>query len=441
MTYDICELLSAYEPPENTSGPGVDMARLRESVARAVAADSTGARRGRKLRRTLLIAAACAAALSLTALAAAALGGFDWLRETVKPGFIDVVEPVERSVTVEGIEAEAIAAQQYGDRAICYVSLRDTAGQGRVNAGTSIRVTRTSGGLCGDSGVFDEGSGRLLYEFQATPAYGEIYENGDVTLYLADILYNEREIDFRCGGLDLASAARGAFGRLADVPGSDGAYIAGLSLEGDVLSVQVAQDMSAPVEYKFRPYLLGPEGETIESDSSVSAVTPLDRFLRPRGWDEGGTIAIMQYSIYGVEPDMLDEYTLCLGGMSWQAVRGDWVLHIDFGSTPEPIEAVADVSSGGVVFEDSQITLTPLYLHMEGYSAGYRFDKNDIMALPAYLETDGGRVELEPDSAPVIPMDYEDPDGNYFVTWNAAAAVGLDAVRAIVIGDTRIETA
>ena len=78
---------------------------------------------------------------------------------------------------------------------------------------------------------------------------------------------------------------------------------------------------------------------------------------------------------------------------------------------------------------------------MEGYSASYRFDKNDIMALPAYLETDGGRVEFEPGSAPVIPMDYEDPDGNYFVTWNAAAAVGLDAVRAIVIGDTRIETA
>ena len=55
-------------------------------------------KRPRKIRRTLVLAVAAAALLGVTALAAA-MGGFDWLRETVDPPMLDAVEEQGQSVT------------------------------------------------------------------------------------------------------------------------------------------------------------------------------------------------------------------------------------------------------------------------------------------------------------------------------------------------------
>ena len=55
-------------------------------------------KRTRKIRRTLVLAVAAAALLGVTALAAA-MGGFDWLRETVDPPMLDAVEEQGQSVT------------------------------------------------------------------------------------------------------------------------------------------------------------------------------------------------------------------------------------------------------------------------------------------------------------------------------------------------------
>ena len=116
MKYYIPDLLDAF-PPDAKEVSAPDMDKLREDVAKRLAAERPAQKRPRRFGKTLLIAAAAAALLSVTALAAA-FGGFDWLRDEVEPEFIDAVEPVEQSVTDEGIRFSVIAAQKFrGHRA------------------------------------------------------------------------------------------------------------------------------------------------------------------------------------------------------------------------------------------------------------------------------------------------------------------------------------
>ena len=64
---------------------------------------------------------------------AAALGGLDWIGEMMNGlGFTDVVEPVDYSVTDEGIEFGVLGARRYGSAAVFYVAARDTLGRGRT---------------------------------------------------------------------------------------------------------------------------------------------------------------------------------------------------------------------------------------------------------------------------------------------------------------------
>ena len=87
-------------------------------------------RKRRPLRMAL--AAAIAAALLITG-CAAALGGLDWIGEMMNGlGFTDVVEPVDYSVTDEGIEFGVLGARRYGSAAVFYVTARDTLGRGRT---------------------------------------------------------------------------------------------------------------------------------------------------------------------------------------------------------------------------------------------------------------------------------------------------------------------
>ena len=87
-------------------------------------------RKHRPLRMAL--AAAIAAALLITG-CAAALGGLDWIGEMMNGlGFTDVVEPVDYSVTDEGIEFGVLGARRYGSAAVFYVTARDTLGRGRT---------------------------------------------------------------------------------------------------------------------------------------------------------------------------------------------------------------------------------------------------------------------------------------------------------------------
>ena len=116
-------------------------------------------------RSVLITQSALAALLGVGALAAAA-GGLDWLRERVSSGFVGEVEPVEQSVTDEGIELSVIAAQKFGDQAIYYVSSRDVEGLGRVQPGIWQSISAGSSTVA-EPVYYDEASGRAVFEVRA----------------------------------------------------------------------------------------------------------------------------------------------------------------------------------------------------------------------------------------------------------------------------------
>lgn len=176
MKYYIPDLLDAF-PPDAKEVSAPDMDKLREDVAKRLAAERPAQKRPRRFGKTLLIAAAAAALLSVTALAAA-FGGFDWLRDEVEPEFIDAVEPVEQSVTDEGIRFSVIAAQKFEDTALVYFSMTDVNGLGRITEESSLVL---SGNFINNNvslvyydadkqtAVYEGGSGRL--KASASPRY------------------------------------------------------------------------------------------------------------------------------------------------------------------------------------------------------------------------------------------------------------------------------
>jgi hypothetical protein len=95
-----------------------------------------------------------------TVYAAVSLGAFDRFMEERDPSFAEVVVPVERYVIDQGLRLEVIGAQQFGDQAIAYVSLRDISGQNRLTADSFL-----SGGYRGD---WMFGRGETLYFNEAT---------------------------------------------------------------------------------------------------------------------------------------------------------------------------------------------------------------------------------------------------------------------------------
>ena len=151
-------------------------------------------KRPRKIRRTLVLAVAAAALLGVTALAAA-MGGFDWLRETVDPPMLDAVEEQGQSVTSNGIKLNVIAAQKYGDAALLYVSIQDTTGQGRVTEQTS---PYWGGLLVGGRHTmlyYDSATSTAVYQLR----FGSLDE-----LRLEKLLYSPSRFDGATVDLDLA---------------------------------------------------------------------------------------------------------------------------------------------------------------------------------------------------------------------------------------------
>jgi hypothetical protein len=69
---------------------------------------------------------------------AAGLGVFERFRTEVDPSYIDFVNPVEISATDEGIRVEIIAAQQFGEFGIIYLSAQDITGQNRFTESAHV---------------------------------------------------------------------------------------------------------------------------------------------------------------------------------------------------------------------------------------------------------------------------------------------------------------
>ena len=450
MNYDITELLSGMDPPGFTQGEAPDMANLREAVAKKLEAERGAVpKRRRRLSKTMLIAAALAALLSVTALAAA-FNGFGWLRDEVDPPFIDAVGPVEQSITDQGIELSIIASGHCGDSAVIYFSLRDTLGEGRITRDAELLCKIQSAGGYGGSSkpvYYDEESQTAVFEYFLSSS-GDLGSK-ELSLAISGILTGRENLDVRLDGFDLASAAaQGEHlephreyrymltpGRLYETEELEGAFISAVGTVGGCLAVQLDSDEAGEWEYWFlRPYLLSPDGQRVDYIQQRSGSSYVN-------WD-----AIVNQYLFEMDTSALDGWTLCLEGCRFAALRGDWRLDLDLGKTLNTFETVTDVTAGDTVFEGVTVRLTPFGLWMEGVAELSFVDETYLMSLKASVITEDGEIHIgAPDgSAPVSPLDvndyYEGKDTlRYYAAWNADSAIDLSSVTAIRIGDTLIE--
>ena len=383
-------------------------------------------KRPRKIRRTLILAVAAAALLGVTALAAA-MGGFDWLRETVDPPMLDAVEEQGQSVTSNGIKLNVIAAQKYGDAALLYVSIQDTTGQGRV--------TEQTHPLWG--GQLANGKSTLLYYDSATSTavyqarFGSLKE-----LCLYKLLYSPSRIDGATVDADLADLYLNGeqipgtvdprttppewltTGYLADIPGGEGAYVSAIGMNCGYFAVQYRYP-GVDKECYMGAYLLDGNGQRI--DSVPGGTSTLD--------DGDGMATTERY--FKVDAETLENCTLCFEGSIYDVAHGDWEIDIDFESTQGVRLLTADIEFDGVTARDTEMILSPIGLELtREYDAGSHMLDTDVV-----LETTSGDIKLRSCGSEWASTDM--------ATWNtffeAHEPIDVSSVTAIRIGDTRLE--
>lgn len=383
-------------------------------------------KRTRKIRRTLVLAVAAAALLGVTALAAA-MGGFDWLRETVDPPMLDAVEEHEQSVTSNGIKLNVIAAQKYGDAALLYVSIQDTTGQGRV--------TEQTHPLWG--GLLTGGHHTMLYYDSATStAVYQLRFSSLDELCLYKLLYSPSRLDGARVDADLADLYLNGEqipgtvstqtlppewltpGRLADIPGGEGSYVSAIGMNCGYFTVQYRYP-GVDKECYMGAYLLDGSGQRI--DSIPGGTSTLD--------DGDGMATTERY--FKVDAETLENCTLCFEGSIYDVAHGDWEIDIDFESTQGVRLLTADIEFDGVTARDTEMILSPIGLELtREYDAGSHMLDTDVV-----LETTSGDIKLRSCGSEWASTDM--------ATWNtffeAHEPIDVSSVTAIRIGDTRLE--
>ena len=383
-------------------------------------------KRTRKIRRTLVLAVAAAALLGVTALAAA-MGGFDWLRETVDPPMLDAVEEQGQSVTSNGIKLNVIAAQKYGDAALLYVSIQDTTGQGRV--------TEQTHPLWG--GLLTGGHHTMLYYDSATStAVYQLRFSSLDELCLYKLLYSPSRLDGARVDADLADLYLNGEqipgtvstqtlppewltpGRLADIPGGEGSYVSAIGMNCGYFTVQYRYP-GVDKECYMGAYLLDGSGQRI--DSIPGGTSTLD--------DGDGMATTERY--FKVDAETLENCTLCFEGSIYDVAHGDWEIDIDFESTHGVRQLTADIEFDGVTARDTEMILSPIGLELtREYDAGSHMLDTDVV-----LETTSGDIKLRSCGSEWASTDMS--------TWNtffeAHEPIDVSSVTAIRIGGTRLE--
>ncbi len=428
MKYYIPDLLDGYAPEaEPVSAP--DMEKLRGVVAAKLAQERGAARKPpRRVGKTLLIAAAVAALLSVTALAAA-FGGFDWLRDEVEPEFIDAVEPVEQSVTDKGIRFGVIAAQKYEDTTLVYFSLTDVDGLGRVNEDSEPVLTRNyySNAEC------------VYYDAEKQTAVYEAKFDASEPLGVTAILNNRRKIEPVQIDTSLAEAylygeriGESEFinfqtmpdewltpGYVAEIPGAEGAYVSAIGDNGRLLAVQycrpIRYDGSLGLDTLLTPYLMDAGGNRIDTCLNGSVTSP---------YEVDGMGTTERY--FKVDAETLAGCTLWFEGSTCETVvDGDWTLDPEDIPSGNIVQVTADIVNDGGIFHDAEITLSPIGMVVDwkGEDIKERLTTPDT----AILETSGGEIVIWRNS------------GNISRYLSPASPIDPSAVTAIRIGGTVIE--
>lgn len=428
MKYYIPDLLDAF-PPDAKEVSAPDMDKLREDVAKRLAAERPAQKRPRRFGKTLLIAAAAAALLSVTALAAA-FGGFDWLRDEVEPEFIDAVEPVEQSVTDEGIRFSVIAAQKFEDTALVYFSMTDVNGLARITEESSLVL---SGNFINNNVslvYYDADKQTAVYEGR----FGTFESIGVTAIFNNQYMIEPTQIDANLldkylNGERIGESEFTNFqttpdewltpGYVADIPGMDGAYVSAIGDNGRLLAVQycrpVRYDGKVGLDTLLTPYLLDAGGNRIDTclNGSVVSANMVD-----------GMCTTERY--FQVDAETLAGCTLWFEGSTCETVvDGDWTLDPEDIPSGDIVQVTADIVNDGGIFHDAEITLSPIGMVVDwkGEDIKERLTTPDT----AILETSGGEIKIWRNT------------GNLNRYLSPASPLDPAAVTEIRIGDTVIE--
>lgn len=365
MKYYIPDLLDAF-PPDAKEVSAPDMDKLREDVAKRLAAERPAQKRPRRFGKTLLIAAAAAALLSVTALAAA-FGGFDWLRDEVEPEFIDAVEPVEQSVTDEGIRFSVIAAQKFEDTALVYFSMTDVNGLGRITEESSLVL---SGNFINNNVslvYYDADKQTAVYEGR----FGTFESIGVTAIFNNQYMIEPTQIDANLldkylNGERIGESEFTNFqttpdewltpGYVADIPGMDGAYVSAIGDNGRMLAVQyctpIGYDGGASIDYStvLDLFLMDADGNHIQ---------PYLPFYVSNPHLVEGMWTVERY--FKVDAETLAGCTLWFEGSTCETViDGDWTIDVDYPNAEGLCRVTADVEYAGETFADTEIIISPI---------------------------------------------------------------------------------
>lgn len=423
MDLRISELIAAACPDNLPDAASPDEARLRALVSAKLHGEAKP-RRARRIGRTALMAAALAALLAGGALAAVN-GGFDWLRGTVAPEFIDDVEPVEQSVSSEGIELAVIAAQRFGDQAVYYVSLRDTAGLGRVGPDIMWQPIFAGGSTKSELIYFDEAAAAAVYEVRADG----VGDEGDAApLRMERFYYGAAEID-AAADIDLAAVPEAGGGEadalmhdmdaqpLCAIPGTSAGVIAALYCEGEL--VVIIDEPPVGTYSQIHAELVTPEGErlTMVSGSSIES----DIYRRER-------------ENIAVDRDALAGSALRFSGTKYSVLEGEWEISVDFGEAEGVLERALDIDAGGELLEDCAVTVSPLGVSLTapGFDPGAPHERMDIASLKVILTTADGEKDMSQRCSILYTA------GRARVCWPSDEALDISQVKSLQLGETVI---
>ena len=392
----------------------------------------------RRRLRLYVIAALIAAALLITG--CAALGAFDWLISALDGGgFTDVVEPVEQSVTVEGVKFTVIAAERYGDTALVYFSLQDAEGRGRITEDSSplLRAADArTGGV--DMVYFDGETGTAVYTITLRLDPEKDYETLHLSLVRISNFSLSDRIDMEQTELDIDLASAVASGPETDeetlpvtlgreLPGTGGILLGSVGLTDGRPTVQLVLRVGG--EYRWfwnlNAYIIDSRGDTYTGEQTSFALDENLEYDPPYTEPYSLKYIVYQYA-FDVDPTDLEGAKLCIEGSYHNEMLGSWELDIDLAYERIEREYVVDIDLGESVIEDVKIKLSPVALTISGFAEREIYDEFSDYRLGVYTE-DGERVRI-----PSIRTEYMSEDGAFNEICLFSRTVMPDTVEKIV---------
>ncbi|HBR08469.1 MAG TPA: hypothetical protein DD735_06175 [Clostridiales bacterium] len=338
--------------------------------------------------------------------------------------------------------------------AVLYVTLEDTEHLGRVTEDTQLGFTANFmvQSMSYEMIYFDSESGIAAYQIRL--GTDDTFNGQSLTLQIGSMRYGGNDLGEIRMGIDLAeAAAEGEHigepysssiqapsesltpGHMADISGTKSAWVSAIGVDHGYLTIQIGQTANSSrfiSLYNIRPYLLDADGNRIEPKTFSTGFSTNENLQRP----EEGQQSVYDFSEYYFDVDIneLDGYTLCFEGTKWNVVTGDWNLDVDFDNLPKTREVTADITVGDVQMTDVVLTISPLGMTLTG-NGPLDFDYYCApMTVNTVLETTDVDIELQSRSG-----SRSNPEGPFELIWHASAAVDMDSIIAVRIGDNRIE--